>query len=65
MLSLSPCRFLSLGWTADEQDRRTQILKKLCGRIDEENPPYIEPPFSLDYVSTFIPGSKVAGGRQK
>lgn len=37
-------------WAADEQERRTQILKKLLGRIDEENPPYIEPPFTLDYV---------------
>eukprot|EP00884_Botryococcus_braunii_P020247 jgi/Botrbrau1/6906/Bobra.67_3s0025.1 len=45
--------------TADQEERRLQILGKLLGRIDKESPPFIEPPFTVDYGYNITIGKRV------
>lgn len=45
-------RLISLDLRAGhETEKRTQILQEMFKSIDLHNPPYIEPPFTCDYVS--------------
>lgn len=37
-----------------EGDLRLDILEKLVGRMDRDNAPYIETPFTVDYVSILV-----------
>lgn len=36
---------------------RTEVLKQLLGSVDEEDPPFIEPPFYCDYGYNIHMGS--------
>ena len=35
----------------EEEERRTALMQKMFRKIDPANPPFIEAPFTCDYVS--------------
>lgn len=39
-----------LASTGNEEEKRAQLLAKMFKSTDPGNPPFIEPPFTCDYV---------------